>query len=340
LDILKLQLTLVPDMLEVMKKRYSILQHIAMMQPIGRRSLSTSLGITERILRAEIDFLKNQGLVDVDAIGMKLTKEGIRFIEEVSPFIKNLFGIHELELALQKKLQINKVIIVPGDIELDPLVQKELGRATASYFRQIVQPNDIVALTGGSTLATVAEMVSDQPILDSVAFVPARGGMGEHHEYLANTVASMMAKKTGASYRLLHVPDQLSDEAYHSLKNETSIQEILKLIQSAGIVIHGIGQAKTMAIKRGFSEKMIDNLTQHQAVGEAFGYFFNNQSEIVHQMKIIGLKIEDLRNIPYVIAVAGGKKKAEAIIAVTRRSNCSVLVTDEGAAREMMQLNQ
>ena len=310
------------------------------MQPIGRRSLSTSLGITERVLRAEIDFLKNQGLIDVDAVGMKLTQEGYQFIEEVSPFIKKLFGLHELEALLQKKLQINKVIVVPGDLEVDPLVKKELGRATANYFRQIVQPNDVVALTGGSTIASVADMISEQPALESVLFVPARGGMGEHHEYLANTLASMMAKKTGSSYRLLHVPDHLSNDTYHSLMNEKSVQDILKLIQSAGIVIHGIGQAKPMAIKRGFSEQTIKNLTNQHAVGEAFGYYFNQQGDIVHQMKIIGLTIDDLENIPHIIAVAGGKKKAEAILSVAKRSVCSVLVTDEGAAREILALNQ
>ena len=38
------------------------------------------------------------------------------------------------------------------------------------------------------------------------------------------------------------------------------------------------------------------------------------------------------------IAVAAGKRKAEAIIAVLKHDRHALLVTDEGAAREMLRL--
>lgn len=325
-------------MLEVLEKRYNILQHIFLTQPIGRRSLANSLGMTERVLRAEIDFLKNQGLIDVDSIGMKLTRESVQLLEEVSPFLKKLFGLHELELELQKKLQITKAIIIPGNLDEEPSLKRDLGRATAQFFRRIVKENDVVALTGGSTIAAFAEMVSDQPSLENVLFVPARGGMGEEHEYLANTLASLMAKRTGGTYRLLHVPDQLSEDTYQSLMNEGYVQEILNLIRSASIVIHGIGKAKPMAIRRGASSDVIRLLEEKAAVGEAFGYYFDGKGEIIHHMNIIGLQLDDLNNIPHVIAVAGGKSKAEAILAVIKKNIHPTLITDEGAAREIIRM--
>ncbi len=51
-------------------------------------------------------------------------------------------------------------------------------------------------------------------------------------------------------YRLLHVPDQLSAETYQSIIEEPAIREVLELIKSSTIVIHGIGDAKTMAERR------------------------------------------------------------------------------------------
>nr|WP_132769143.1 sugar-binding domain-containing protein [Tepidibacillus fermentans] len=321
-----------------MKKRYKILHLISMMQPIGRRSLSQSLGISERILRAEVDFLKQQGLIDVDNIGMKLSQDGVEVLHKVSPYIKKLFGLNDLEKELENKLQLKKVIIIPGDVDHDPLVKKEIGKATAYLMRQYIEENDIVALTGGSTIAEVAEMMPEFPHLHSVLFVPARGGIGENHEYLANTLVSTMAKKTGGSYRLLHIPDQLSEEAYHSLMNEEYVQEILSVIRSARMVVHGVGQAKIMGIRRRMPTEVMQLLEKKKAVGEAFGYYFDQEGDIVYKMKTIGLTLDDLAHIPYIIAVAGGKNKARAILSVLRHNIKQMLVTDEGAAREILNL--
>ena len=52
-SILKLQSKLLPDLLEVMRKRYEVLRHLQLMQPVGRRSLAAALNQTERVLRGE-----------------------------------------------------------------------------------------------------------------------------------------------------------------------------------------------------------------------------------------------------------------------------------------------
>ncbi|MFV9510622.1 sugar-binding transcriptional regulator [Tepidibacillus sp. LV47] len=319
-----------------MKKRYKILYFVSMMQPIGRRSLSQSLGISERILRSEVDFLKQQGLIEVDNLGMKLSQDGVEVLHKVSPYIRKLFGLNDLENELQNKLQLKKVIVVAGDVDTDPFVKKELGRAAAHLMRQYMKEKDIVALTGGSTIAEVAEMMPEHPHLHSVLFVPARGGIGENHEYLANTLVSIMAKKTGGSYRLLHVPDQLSEETYHFLINEEHVQEVLAVIRSARIVVHGIGQAKIMGIRRRMPAEIMQLLEDKKAVGEAFGYYFDQDGNIVYKMNTIGLTLDDLVHIPHIIAVAGGKSKALAILSVLRHNIKQMLVTDEGAAREIL----
>ena len=50
-----------------------------------------------------------------------------------------------------------------------------------------------------------------------------------------------------------------------------------------------------MAHRRQSSQDVIDNLQHHQAVGEAFGYYFDAQGQIVHKVKTIGLQLEILR---------------------------------------------
>ncbi len=103
------------------------------------------------------------------------------------------------------------------------------------------------------------------------------------------------------------------------------------------MVVHGIGQSKIMGIRRNMSADILDLLEEKQAVGEAFGYYFDQGGNIAYKMKTIGLTLDDLPYIPYIIAVAGGKSKANAILSVLKHHMKQMLVTDEGAAREMLQ---
>lgn len=76
LDEIKMIESVAPDIIEVLQERYKILRNIYWMQPIGRRSLSESMGITERVLRTETDLLKNLNLIDTSKSGMTLTTKG------------------------------------------------------------------------------------------------------------------------------------------------------------------------------------------------------------------------------------------------------------------------
>ena len=66
----------------------------------------------------------------------------------------------------------------------------------------------------------------------------------------ANTICSKMAERTGSKHRVLYVPDQVSKEMYKSMIKDPEIHEVLSLIKSANLVLHGIGDAITMAERR------------------------------------------------------------------------------------------
>lgn len=337
LTLLSIQKKLLPDLLNVMQKRYEILRHIRLMQPVGRRSLSAYLDTTERILRAEVDFLKAEGLLRVELAGMSLTQEGYTLLEEMEPYVKVLFGLAKLEDTLAEKLRIPKVIVVSGDSDVSPLAKKAMGQAAAKMIRHILHEPMTVAVTGGSTIAEVVNMLPTAASMKGALFVPARGGLGEDVEYQANTLASQLAKKTGGQYRLLHVPDQLSEEMYQSMIQDANIRALLEEIRSARMVIHGVGEAIAMAERRKSDPLLIDKLKSNGAVGEAFGYYFDKEGKIVHKMQSVGLRLEDIKQIETVIAVAGGHSKADAIISVVRQGNTHLFVTDEGAAKSLLQ---
>jgi central glycolytic genes regulator len=335
-SLLEVQKKLLPDLLSIMQKRYRILQYIRLTEPIGRRALSVALEITERVLRAEVDFLKEQGLLSITATGMSLTEEGQKVLFELEEMMKEVTGLKMLEEELQKVLNVNKVVVVAGDSDVSPLVKQEMGRATVTCMKEYMSDETIIAVTGGTTLASVAERMSPDPKQRNVLFVPARGGLGEQVENQANTICAKMAEKAMGHYRLLHVPGQLSNETYQSLVEEPSVKEVLDQIKSARMVIHGIGDAITMAERRKTSSNDLTTIIEEKAVAEAFGYYFNREGHVVHKVKTIGIQLDDLKNAKCVIAVAGGSSKAEAIRAFMKQGHDTIIITDEGAAKQLV----
>jgi central glycolytic genes regulator len=328
---------LLPDFFQVLQKRYTILRYIGFMQPVGRRSLATSLGLTERILRSEVEFLKEQNLIYSNNIGMSLTSDGKNLLEDLEGFMREWKGIDVMELELKHRLRIKKVIIVPGNSDESPMVKAELGKASAACMKRLFQGKNIIAVTGGSTMAAVAEWLAPMQDKKDLQFVPARGGIGEDVHNQANTIAANMAEKTHSRHRVFYVPDQVSTEIYNSLIKEPGINEILQLIRSANMVLHGIGDAITMAERRNTSPDTMKKLESGKAVGEAFGYYFDENGEIVHKVLTIGLQLEDLAEIPNVLAVAGGASKVKAIKAYMKKAPPStILITDEGAAIKLL----
>ncbi|WP_338449365.1 sugar-binding domain-containing protein [Niallia oryzisoli] len=337
-SIIQLQKRLLPDLLSIIQKRFQILRFIGAMEPVGRRSLAASLGLTERVLRSEVDFLKQQKLLFSTSAGMSLTESGKELVEELQGHIREIMGIDEMESDLKRLLGIKKVIIVAGDSEESPWVKDELGKACVASINNNLSGENIIAVTGGTTMAAVADMMTPKSQEHDLLFVPARGGIGEDVKNQANTICSKMAEKTGSKHRVLYVPDQVSDEMYQSMIKEPEINEVLHLIKSANMVLHGIGDAITMAKRRKTSAEDIQKLEKSEAVGEAFGYYFDEAGEVVHKVQTIGMQLKDLNNVSHVIAIAGGASKAKAIRAYMKRApETTVLITDEAAATKLLQ---
>jgi central glycolytic genes regulator len=337
-EILKLAQKVVPESLELLLKRYNILRVIYYNQPMGRRTLSSSLGIGERIVRTEINFLKEQNLIEINTPGMTITPEGEEIIHKLKDFIHELKGLSELEEYIKYALGLKNVIIVQGNVDEDKTVLTELGKAAANIIKDLIKDSTIIAITGGSTIKEVIDNVPKTTSFNDVLVVPARGGMGRTVEIQANTLAANLAQKLSASYKLLHIPDNLSSTALSAVLNESDVKEIVENIKNSDLLLYGIGRADEMAKRRGLSEDRIAELAALGAVGEAFGCYFNNSGEILCSTSTIVVDSDSLKKIGNLIAVAGGKSKAEAIISIQKNLHHSTLVTDESAAREIINI--
>jgi len=327
-----------PETLEIIQGRYQVLRQVMHRQPVGRRQLVKDLGLTERAVRSEIDILKERGIIHITPAGIYLTASGEELLHDIDDIIPFLYQTQTLAEKLKQLFGIPEVIVVPGDSHTDPLALKDLGRTAARYLKKFLFPACTLAVTGGTTLAEMADSMDSGLSLPDMMVVPARGGLGEEMEQQAGTIAAKIAKSLGAQYRLLHIPDNLEESTVGILKKDFHIARIIEDIKRSDILVHGIGSALEMANRRRLSPAEISFLKQNSAVGEALRYYFDEKGKIVYEVPGIGLELNDLQNIAVIIAVAGGSNKAQAIEAVLRNRRQSLLITDEGAAKEILNI--
>ncbi|MGE5398291.1 MAG: sugar-binding transcriptional regulator [Chitinophagales bacterium] len=328
---------LAPEALDVVRIRYRVLKEILYNQPIGRRQIASRVKCSERTARAEIELLKEKGIVDITPAGIILTGYGVELLEEIGQVIPYVEGLGSLAENLRQRFHLENVHLVPGDSYTDIYTKKDLGRTAARLVRSLLFPGCTLAVTGGTTLAEMACAMTPEPFGEGVLVLPARGGLGEEMEEQANVIAARIAKAIGANYRLLHIADSLNEETIQLLIGNPGVAEILDQLKKCDILVHGIGSAKEMACRRGLPDEALMIMEGKKAVGEAFRYYFNQMGEIVYCLPGIGLEFEDLRSIPRVVAVAGGSNKARAIESVLSSHPGGILVTDEGAARAILE---
>ncbi|SFD95861.1 central glycolytic genes regulator [Lentibacillus persicus] len=335
-ELIDIQKKLYPDVLKIMQQRYKLMQNVERLQPIGRRALADNLNLTERHVRSDVDLLARQGLIDMTSKGMQLTEEGNLVVDQLADYMHQIMGLSVLEKQLKETLKLDNIVIVPGDSDKQTQVKQEMGKVCVGFLRENITHSGTIAVTGGTTIAAVADMMTPFDKATCL-FVPARGGIGEKEENQANTIAAKMARQANGDYRLLYVPDPLSESSYKTMMKEPAVVEILQMIQGSDIVLHGIGDAITMAKRRKTSNEIIGKLQKEEAVSEAFGYYFNDSGDVVHKVRTIGLHLDDLSDSNHsVITIAGGTSKARAIKSYLKQGRSDLLITDEAAAKTIL----
>lgn len=324
-----------PDLITQLDRRILILKEIEQHGPIGRRAIAIHVNESERIVRKEIDYLQTLDLVKIEPKGITLSRNTKHLIEQLETFLAPLSQHVTLGKALKERYNIAGCYVISGDSDTNETTKDGLAKMTAELLSQVLKQGSVVSVTGGSTMASISNYLN--PNVKELLFVPARGGLGESHHYQANTIASELGEATGGMHKLLHAPDYLSENTLDSLMLEPDVKEIIALNQQSDFVVHGIGEAFTMASRRHTPPNEVDILKDKNAVTEAFGFYFDETGKVVHRIKTVGIQLEDLENKQQVFAVAGGTSKQEAIETYLKIApKNTILVTDEAVGQYLM----
>lgn len=334
---MQLMQTLAPDLAKEMALRALVLERIDAMSPVGRRQLAATMQLPEREIRTAANLLKEGGFISFDASGMTLTAKAEELMPSVRAFTREMRGLTDMEMQLAQLLQVGRVCIAAGDTDADGNVMTAVARMAAQRVRSLLHQGSTLAVTGGSTIAATAKALqSSSPM--RVMVVPARGGLGRSLETQANTLAAEIAQRLGGHHRLIHLPDHMDEAAKQEMLRLPEVREVMELIQRADVILHGIGCAEDTIRETKLSGPQARRLLEEGAVGESFGSFFDQAGKCLLESSSVGVDLARLTPACQMIAVAAGKRKAKAIISVLRHDRHALLVTDEGAAKEMLRL--
>lgn len=326
-----------PDLMREIELRTLVLERVGVLEPIGRRALAQRLQLPEREVRSAADALRASGCIVLSASGMELTDYGRSLVDTARAVSRGRRSLSSMELALARKLDVERVCIVRGDADLDQSVIADAAQAAARQIRFFLRDAQVMAVSGGRLLRLTAEAITTAVPMD-VTVVPAQGGMGGEMDVQANAIAQAFARVLGGQCRLLHLPEGISEKAAQELCAISQVREALELLQHADVLLYGISRAQEFSDERGFGPSEREFLENTGAAGEALGFYFNSQGAMVSNRSAIVLRAADLGRHIKTAALAVGASRAEAVIAVCMHHPHTLLVVDEGAAQRMMEL--
>jgi lsr operon transcriptional repressor len=239
----------------------------------------------------------------------------------------------EVAVRLQRRFGLDEAIVVPSDPRGDDRDRgnERLATAAAERLRGYLHPGSVVGVAWGDAVQrTLAHLPA--PALAGVTLATLTGGI----DYISQRIIGHPA--IGGHLRAIPAPLIVTNpEMARALREEPGVRDVLDLGRGAGI---GTALPDSSAVRAGLvSDAEVAAFAAHGAVGDMLGEWFDAQGRVVAgatSQRRIGIELEELRAMPNVVGIAGGREKVAAIRGVLGGGYINVLVTDEGVAQELV----
>lgn len=251
----------------------------------------------------------------------------------------------ELERKLEKKFNLQEVIVVSTSNLSDEMIRKAIGKASVSYITRAIDDHPKIGISWGTTIASIVE---EFPFIkkESTYIVPLVGGMGQSNVNIhVNQLAYELAKKINGRCTYLYAPAMVETrELRDRLIESEDIASVLYEGKQVDMAIVGIGdpfQNHTMKNIGYLKDEDIEELKKANVVGDINSKFFDeNGIQVEHSLndRVIGIDLEELKKIKLVIGVAFGEYKAQSIYAALKNDYLNALIIDDTTAELLLKI--
>jgi deoxyribonucleoside regulator len=228
----------------------------------------------------------------------------------------------------------------------DSVALHRLGQLTANYLEMILEDSMTLTVCLGRSTYEVINAV--RPTFQAhVNVVQAMGSIPFSVQDIDSAaLARQLAHKLGGQVLYLTAPliANTPDEAV-VLRRQKSIELTLNASRKADILLVGIGNLDPKSSRYVqadmISADQIKVLEGEGAVGDIGGQFYNIDGGLhpcSYNQRMIGLTMDEMKQIPNTIAIAIGQTKVDAILGALRTGVIKILSTDLETARAVLQL--
>lgn len=311
---------------------YDLLAQVAWMyydQELTQNDIAAQLGLSRVKIYRLLKQARAEGVVQI-SINWPIQRD-----PDLEKRLIQTFGLKE---AL--------VLKTPSSYRVPSL--QPLGQLAAQYLERVLSDGSTMAVCLGRSTYEAINAIS--PTFQAkIRVAQAMGSMPfSMQEVDSATLARLLAHKLGGEVLYLSAPlmaDSVEDAEV--LRSQREIKRALQAAHEAEVALLGIGNLDPTTsgfIKAGvMTPEEMATLVATGAVGDVAGQIYTLEGTLhpaEFNRRVIGITLDELRNISTTIAVALGQAKAGAILGGLRTGAINVLCTDDSAAREVLRLDQ
>jgi deoxyribonucleoside regulator len=250
----------------------------------------------------------------------------------------------EFEARMCSVFGLREALVLKPDSSDHTYVLARISQLGARFLEQTLR--DGMTLTVCLGRATYEVIHSVRPGFQGhVSIVQAVGSIALATPELdsASLTRELAAKLGGAAHYLAAPMVVDSIAAAEVLRSQRDIYRTLELARQADVALVGVGNLDPTTsefAKAGYlSADDLVQIRQSGGVGDMSGQIFTIDGVAYtggFNARVIGLRLEDLRTIPTVMAIAIGAAKTQAILGALRTGVIDVFCTDLGTATAVL----
>jgi len=295
---------------------------------LTQREIAKRFGISRSNVSRLLTEARNRGIVEIKV------KQKIPLDYNLQKEIRSRFSLKDVKILKSYGLDYQEML-------------RKLGTIAARYLKTILNKVSIVGMSWGTAIYEVVNAFESE-FYKNIEVIQMIGGIGAENPDIDGTeLARRLAEKVGGRYRYLHAPLIVENaDIKKAIIVEKNVKEALQKVKKADVAIVGIGSTDptvSSLVRAGYlNKKELNEIRKLGAVGDICARHFDingNLCQIDLNERVIGIDTDVLKDINYVIGVAGGKAKASAILGVLRGGYINVLISDNKAISEVLKLN-
>ncbi len=321
-----------------------------------RRGTHTALSEANSLRLRAAWLYYNQGLTQKDVasqLGISRTTV-IRLLDEAMKRQEVQIWINEgiddcveLAIKLERAYGLDEAIVVPAPAVANAeTLAKGVGVALGQFLSEVIVDDMTIGVGWGRTMT--ASLASFRPPRrENCKVVSLLGGIVAVHVTNPIDYSWRLASQLGAECYMFLAPLLVdSVETKRNLIDRCGLDRVYRLAENLDLAIVScgdIGPHSTSLSEGWISKTELNELIAAGCVCDTmFNFLDRDGNSVDHSInqRVMSIDLDTLKKAKHIVLSSGGTHRAQAIRATIRRIGCNTLITDESAARALLDLTE